>query len=223
MRSGHLSALRACLGGLERVTRVQGKVGRSRRGRCCAGASQLCAACAAFFGWLWGFEPAVKRWIRTNGAPGATVDDVASEVFTVAWRRLDVVPGGRTEAERWLFAVARRTLSNQRRSMAREARRIERIVARGGAGDPGAHGYGHNHGHGQGYSHGSGYGHAGAERLAVVQAWQSLSPEDAEVLRLVGWVGLGLDQLAERLGCRRGAAAMRLSRARTRLESLLSL
>ena len=150
----------------------------------------------------------MKRWIRTNGGPGSSVDDVTSEVFTVAWRRLDVVPGGRSEAERWLYAVARRTLSNQRRATAREARRIERAGAHGRTGALGP-------------THG--YGHVGAERLSLLQAWQSLPPEDAEVLRLVGWAGLGLDQLADRLGCRRGAAAMRLSRARARLESLLSL
>lgn len=183
---------------------VQGDVGRSRRGRCCAGARQLCAACGSFFGWLWSLEPAVKRWARCNGAPGAAVDDVVSEVFSVAWRRLDIVPGERFAAERWLFAVARRALSNERRSMAREARRIERAGQQRRADAPAAD------------------GRTGAERMLLLQAWWSLPPEDAEILRLVGWKGLGLDQLADRLGCRRGAAAMRLSRARRRLDSLIS-
>jgi RNA polymerase sigma factor (sigma-70 family) len=147
----------------------------------------------------------VKRWIRNNGAPGATIDDVTSEVFTVAWRRLDVVPGDPPQTERWLFAVARRVLRNHRRALARETRRIERLQAL------------------HGVANGSGPGPTGAERLSVFQAWRSLPPEDAEILQLVGWAGLGLDQLADRLGCRRGAAAMRLSRARRRLESLISV
>jgi len=184
---------------------LQGDEGRPRRGRCCAGASQLCSTCGAFFGALWTLHPAVKRWIRSNGASGATVDDVAAEVFAVAWRRLDVVPGDPAHAERWLFAVARRVLRNHRRAMARETRRIDRLLAHHRALDR------------------SGHGLAGTERLSVFQAWRSLPPEDAEILQLVGWAGFGLDQLADRLGCRRGAAAMRLSRARRRLESLISV
>jgi RNA polymerase sigma-70 factor (ECF subfamily) len=147
----------------------------------------------------------VKRWIRSNSPPGVSVDDVAAEVFTVAWRRLDVVPGDQPQTERWLCAVARRALSNQRRATAREARRVQFLAA-------------HRYCVEQGTP-----GHTGVERLSLVQAWRALPPEDAEILQLVGWAGLGLDQLAERLGCRRGAAAMRLSRARQRLESLISL
>jgi RNA polymerase sigma-70 factor (ECF subfamily) len=194
------------------VEALQEVSGRLRRGRCCAGASQLCSACGPFFGWLWSLEPVVKRWIRSKGAPGGAVDDVAAEVFTVAWRRLDVVPGEQPQTERWLLAVARRALSNQRRAMAREARRIECAGADRRPVEQ-AELSGHGHGH----------AHAAAERLSLLQAWRSLPPEDAEILQLVGWVGLGLDQLADRLGCRRGAAAMRLSRARRRLETLISV
>jgi RNA polymerase sigma-70 factor, ECF subfamily len=190
------------------VKAVQGFSARPRHGRCCAGASQLCSGCGSFFGWLWSLEPAVKRWIRRNGVRGAAVDDVAAEVFTVAWRRLDVVPSDQPQTERWLCAVARRTLSNQRRAMAREARRIESV---GTVRRPVE----------QAERSADGQAHAAAERLSLLQAWRSLPPEDAEILQLVGWVGLGLDQLADRLGCRRGAAAMRLSRARRRLESLI--
>jgi RNA polymerase sigma-70 factor (ECF subfamily) len=157
--------------------------------------------------WLWGLAPAVRRWIRRNGAPGSVVDDVMSEVFTVAWRRLDLVPGEQPRAERWLCAVARRALSNQRRAMAREARRIELVRAHRIVLD----------------QQRMGPGFPGPERVSLFQAWRSLPTEDAEILQLVGWAGFGLDQLAERLGCRRGAAAMRLSRARQRLESLISV
>lgn len=191
-------------GGLDGMG-LQGDGRRSRRERCCAGASQLCSDCGGFFSQVWSLEPAVKRWLRRRGATGTMLDDVAAEVFTVVWRRLDVVPAEPPQTERWLFAVARRALRNQRRAMAREARRIETAGAHR---RPGVH---------------DGTGHAGAERLSLVHAWRSLPPEDAEILQLVGWTGLGLDQLADRLGCRRGAAAMRLSRARRRLDSLISV
>lgn len=181
------------------MTGTQESGGRARRDRCCAGARELCAACGTFFRGLWGLDPAVKRWIRRHGGSTAWVDDVAAEVFTVAWRRLDVVPDG-PDAERWLYAVARRSLSNQRRSLARETRRLERAAddQRRSPTSP------------------------GADRISFLQAWFSLPREDAEILRLVGWAGVGLDQLADQLGCRRGAAAMRLSRARQRLESLIA-
>ena len=55
----------------------------------------------------------------------ADADDLVAEVFTIAWRRLEVVPEG--DATRlWLFGVARNVLNNQRRS----GRRASRFLAR---------------------------------------------------------------------------------------------
>jgi RNA polymerase sigma-70 factor (ECF subfamily) len=55
----------------------------------------------------------------------ALADEVLSETFLVAWRRLADVPGG---AERpWLLAVARRVLANQRRGQRRRDALGERL------------------------------------------------------------------------------------------------
>src|SRR5436190_758484 len=52
-------------------------------------------------------------------APESVVDDVVSETFLVCWRKLNRIPD---EPLPWLYAVARKTLANQRRRLAREQR-----------------------------------------------------------------------------------------------------
>src|SRR5205085_10739071 len=59
---------------------------------------------------------AVRAFVRRR-APESVVDDVVSETFLVCWRKLDRVPA---EPRPWLYAVARKTLANQRRRLARE-------------------------------------------------------------------------------------------------------
>ncbi|MGP3918591.1 RNA polymerase sigma factor [Nonomuraea sp. 10N515B] len=51
----------------------------------------------------------------------------------------------------------------------------------------------------------------------VREAFAQLSPDDREIPALVGWEGLGSDEIAAVLGCSRGAARLRLHRARKRL------
>ena len=52
--------------------------------------------------------------------------DVVAETFGVAWRRIDEVPAG-VEGRLWLFGVARRVLSNQRRGALRRRRLADRM------------------------------------------------------------------------------------------------
>ncbi len=56
----------------------------------------------------------------------ASADDTVSEVFAVAWRRLDEVPGA---ALPWLLACARRVLANQRRGQRRAGSLRSRLAA----------------------------------------------------------------------------------------------
>jgi RNA polymerase sigma-70 factor, ECF subfamily len=125
----------------------------------------------------------------------ATADDVVSEVFAVACRRLDDIPD---EALPWLLACARRVLANHRRG----ARRLDALRGRL-AGSwrealPAERG-------------------DGLLRMAINQ----LSERDREVLLLSAWEGLSPVELAAVLGCSRTAAATRLHRARKRLETAL--
>jgi DNA-directed RNA polymerase specialized sigma24 family protein len=63
---------------------------------------------------------------------------------------------------------------------------------------------------------------AAAERIDLERAWRTLSPGDREVLALIAFDGLTSEQAATVLGCRRSTFAMRLTRARKRLQAALS-
>ena len=60
---------------------------------------------------------AVRAYVRRR-APEAVVDDVVSETFVVCLRKIDQVP---SESLPWLYAVARKTLANERRARVRGA------------------------------------------------------------------------------------------------------
>jgi RNA polymerase sigma factor (sigma-70 family) len=131
--------------------------------------------------------------------PVSEAEDVVSAVFLTAWRRFDEVPD---EARPWLFAVARNTMANRARGWMRRRAldvRLESFEARGPSDDP-----------------------AGAAvRIDLERAWRALSAADREVLALIAFDGLTAEQAAAVLGCRRSTFAMRLSRARARLQSAL--
>lgn len=62
---------------------------------------------------------ALDSYCRRRVASDA-VDDVMSEVFLTAWRRMDAIPH---DAELpWLYGVARHVICNQRRSLGRRIR-----------------------------------------------------------------------------------------------------
>src|SRR5437870_5088069 len=54
--------------------------------------------------------------------------DVVAETFLVLWRRLDDAPAG-DQTRPWLYGVARRVLSNARRSERRRSRLVARLMA----------------------------------------------------------------------------------------------
>jgi RNA polymerase sigma-70 factor, ECF subfamily len=134
--------------------------------------------------------------LRRTDADAA--QDVAAETFTIAWRRLDVVPDD--EPIGWLLAVARNVLSHQHRSSGRRAALDERIRvhAQASSGDP-------------------------ADEVvdldALGRALAALGESDREVLRLVAWDGLEARHAAEVLRVSVGTFQVRLHRARRRLEA----
>jgi RNA polymerase sigma-70 factor (ECF subfamily) len=145
--------------------------------------------------------------LRRAVGPDRAADAVA-ETFLVAWRRLDEVPPAR-EARLWLFGVARRVLANQRRGAQRRDALVERLAAEISAiqvtypdADDAA-------------------GTPDASLAEVGQALRSLSERDREVLTLVGWEGLGNQEVAAVLGCSHTAARIRIHRARRRLAHAL--
>lgn len=126
--------------------------------------------------------------------------EAVAETFLVAWRRRAQVP---EPALPWLLGVTRRTLSTQRRSLRRRDSLTERVVLHhldvAGA-DPSV---------------------TVTERAIVVAAFSELNPTDRETLELVSWDGLSAADAAVVVGCSRATFAVRLSRARRRLEEAL--
>jgi RNA polymerase sigma factor (sigma-70 family) len=133
--------------------------------------------------------------------PGDLAQDVVSETFLVAWRRLDDVPA---DALPWLYGVARRVVANQRRSAERSSA-LERRVAGTAAANAVSNDLGEDVGEGE----------------FVRAALGRLSDRDREVLMLVAWHGLSGARAARAAGCTRGAFAVRLHRARARLAAEL--
>ena len=128
-----------------------------------------------------------------------TAQEVVAETFAVAWRRLDVVPDA---ALPWLLGVARKVLSNERRSRSRAEALNVRIVRESVefSDDP---------------------ADVVGARLSAQAALDGLLPAEREVLELIAWEGLSAAHVAETLGCSRVAVTVRMHRARRRFLRLL--
>ena len=133
-------------------------------------------------------------------APAPDVDDAVSEVFAVAWRRRNDVPGG-SRTLPWLYGVARRVLSHQRRGAERFRRLKGRVAA---VQDPPP-------------LHPDSVVVQRQEHLEVRRAVAQLRPADREVLLLAAWEGLSHREIADVLGCSQAAVDKRVSRAKQRL------
>ena len=125
----------------------------------------------------------------------ATAEDVLSDVFMVAWRRLDDMPA---DALPWLLACARGALANHRRAERRRLRLIARLRPTVADQLPGL----------------------SDRRLACALA--QLRASDREALLLSAWEGLATEQAAVVLGCSPQAFRVRLHRARKRLALALA-
>jgi RNA polymerase sigma-70 factor (ECF subfamily) len=129
--------------------------------------------------------------------PRGMAEDVASETFIVAWRRLEDVP---VDARPWLYGVARRVLANHLRADARRDRLSTRMGEQLDSAND-----------------------ADAPRVdgEVLDAIRRLPEREREALMLVAWEGLTPAQAAVAAGCSRVALRARLSRGRRHLAMLL--
>lgn len=126
--------------------------------------------------------------------------EAASEVFTVAWRRMDSMPSG-ADARLWLFGVARNVVRNTGRSSRRRLRTTARLrgLAPEHATDPAYQVV------------------ASSEHHEMMTAFHRLTTADQEVLQLRLWEELTVDDTAGVLGISPKAASKRYQRALERL------
>lgn len=145
---------------------------------------------------------AVFAYARRRGSV-AEAEEVVSETFLVAWRRVDDIP---EPALPWLLGVARKALANRRRGDARQAAVRVRltVVAPADVQSPAAD------------------TPAAAPKDDVLHALTSLSPGEREAITLVAWDGLTPAEAATVLGCSRAAIYLRLHRARSRVARRLT-
>lgn|GEM_PF-4856270 len=140
------------------------------------------------------------RYVRSNilkkVADPDKADEIVNATFTVAWRRMDVIPYDHTRT--WLLVVASNILRNDRRAVSRAERFRRRLAAAKpclGLED-----------------------HYPSEEILdgssrATRALAGLRPADRMVL-VLKVAGHDNDEMAKILGCSPGAVASRLSRAR---------
>lgn len=138
---------------------------------------------------------------RCDSAEAAA--DVVAETFLVAWRRIDSVPQG-DQCRPWLFGVARRVLSNGRRSSVRKNRLgevLEQHLATGS--NPS-------------------WADTSETSMLVGAAMSGLDDDDRELLRLTSWEGLTPTEIAVAMDIPAPTARTRLHRARKKLRAELA-
>lgn len=124
----------------------------------------------------------------------ADAEDVVAETFLVAWRRFGEAPA---DLRPWLFGVARMVLRHHYRAATRRDALGERLA--------GAL---------------AGLDSASGDRGWLADALPQLSEADRDLLTLTAWEGLSHAETGRVLGCSAAAVAVRLHRARRRLEAL---
>jgi RNA polymerase sigma-70 factor, ECF subfamily len=127
-------------------------------------------------------------------------DEVVSEVFLVAWRRLDELP---PDPLPWLLVTARNVIGTEFRAAVRQESLAAELA-----------------------SWGSGVAADVAdevsEREAVLRALAALPEADRELLTLSAWHGLSPREAATVVGCSPATYFVRLHRARRRLEKAMA-
>ncbi|WP_213451430.1 RNA polymerase sigma factor [Rhizomonospora bruguierae] len=127
-------------------------------------------------------------------------DDVVSDTFLVAWRKLATIPGSPLP---WLLGVARNVARERFRDEVRQASLVAELrawvdEAMADVADE------------------------VSERGAVLAALARLGPDDRELLTLVAWHGLSTRTAARVVGCSTATYFVRLHRARKRLQEALA-
>lgn len=147
------------------------------------------------------YERVLAYALRRTGA--AEAEDVVAETYATAWRRFDVIP---SDPLPWLYAVARRTLANSRRSGRRRTQLTSRLASE--------------------YDRPSMTESDPSERLQdallMRTALNSLTESEREVLMLIAWEGLDNARASAALGVTPQTFAVRLHRARRKLEDEIS-
>jgi RNA polymerase sigma-70 factor (ECF subfamily) len=145
---------------------------------------------------------AVYRYALRRTRDSAAAEEVVAEVFAVVWRRHAELPD---DPLPWLYGIARNTLANRRRSARRQRRLAQRLITTERTVNGRAEG-----------------SETVVDSDAALWALGRLKETDRELLMLIAWEGLSPSDAAQVLGCSEASLRTRLSRARARLEQIMS-
>lgn len=134
----------------------------------------------------------------------ATAQDLAEDVFLIAWTKLPDVPTG-DEGGYWLYGVAKRVLANHQRKMARRSGITARFRLPSIDSDQPEQQLIRS-----------------TEAEAVDDAIAGLRDQDQELIRLAYWDELPHATIGALLGCSRSAVDVRLHRAVRRLRKAMA-
>lgn len=129
-------------------------------------------------------------------------EDVAAQVFAVAWRRIDEINWD--TARPWLFGIARKVMSNRWRSVHRRRNLAKKLsgLAAGAMTAPDL------------------YAVHREEDGNAIAALRRMRDSDQEILMLSAWEGLSPREIAMALDISPSAASQRLHRAKQRFARL---
>lgn len=134
---------------------------------------------------------------------GCSAEDLVHEAFMIAWQKDEQIPRDSEGARAWLFTVARNVLLNDGRARARAAElSVQLDPAESVGASPEEH---------------------WVTRIAVAEAFNRLEPSHQEALSLAVFEGLSSRDAARVLGITPIAYRVRLSRARKRLDQLMTV
>jgi RNA polymerase sigma factor (sigma-70 family) len=152
--------------------------------------------------YLSNYKP-IYAYVRRRVFQSSEVADIVSEVFAIAWRRIGDLPAS-PQDRLWLFGVAHKCLLEHHRRSSRRLRLLSHLGAQPNrielldtSVDP--------------------------QHLRVRAALQELRPFDREVVLLVYWDGLSHAEAASVLGCSVNAVALRIKKAKVRLQIQLGV
>jgi RNA polymerase sigma factor (sigma-70 family) len=150
----------------------------------------------------------IGRYVTRRVGPGIA-EDVVAETFLVAFRRRGTYDGSRKDARPWLYGIATNVIRRHRRDEVRALRAFARTGV-----DPVI---------------AESFADRVDGRVAAAEISGALAPTLAgldagqrDVLLLVAWAELTLDQVAAVLGIPAGTARSRLNRARTKIRTALT-
>jgi len=142
---------------------------------------------------------AIRTKLRVSGVVGADIDELFQSVFSIAVRRVAMVPVDEDEAKYWLLDVARKQAANFHRLYRHAYEVVDTEVVEGAAADPDED-----------------TEEVFAQRDLVRETTARLSPEDKEILLRHDVAGETLAELAKWLKLTKSGAHARLELARHR-------